>query len=112
MSDPATFHQILSNVALSISIVRGQGVALDNPIAVAHNLLAVRAVNNRLSHPVEGISDSTMTSVLSLTCHSVSNAQSQLPQLSETNLVVGLTTNRQSRVISKHGTSTSKASRT
>jgi hypothetical protein len=74
MSDPAAFHQILSNIAMSISIVHGQGVILDNPIAVAHNSLAVRTVNHRLSHPVEGISDGTLTSVLALTCHSVSRS--------------------------------------
>lgn len=45
---------------------------MDNPVAVAHNSLVVKTVNNRLSHPVEGISDGTMTSVLRLTCHSVS----------------------------------------
>jgi hypothetical protein len=105
MSDPAAFHQILSNIALSISIVRGQGVILDNPVSVAHNSLAVRTVNNRLSDPVEGISDGTMTSVLGMTCHSVSTrCISSRKRISQE-----LNHDRRSRRISKPGPSTSQA---
>jgi hypothetical protein len=68
--DVGAFHQYLSNVALNISILKGEDI--NGLTSITHYSLAVQSVNSELSDLERAISDDVIISIVEFICYSVS----------------------------------------
>ncbi|KAH8814824.1 hypothetical protein F5884DRAFT_151973 [Xylogone sp. PMI_703] len=69
LADPASFHQVLSLASMNMDILRGEKQI--RPESAAHHGVAIKSVNNRIIHPVLGVTDGVMGAVASFACYSL-----------------------------------------
>lgn len=68
-ADPAAFCEVLSHVSLHIGTLRTGNK--DVELAVKYHSAALNSVNQRLSDPVYGVSDSVVQAIIGFACFSV-----------------------------------------
>src|SRR2546421_32541 len=71
MSDPASFYELLSQIALHVASLRKEVVCIRS---LAYHSLAISSVNKRLSDPILGISDGIINAILALASFCVSDS--------------------------------------
>ncbi|KAH6718902.1 hypothetical protein BKA61DRAFT_652540 [Leptodontidium sp. MPI-SDFR-AT-0119] len=69
MQDPATFHQFLANVSLSLYQIQGQ--TRSRTVSAQHYAIALRTVNIALSDPARNTADGIIASIVTFVCYCV-----------------------------------------
>jgi hypothetical protein len=69
--DPASFHQVLANSALNMSLLRNIDKVPESYEAISHHTCAINLVNKRLSDPNFATSDEVIGAVTAFICYYV-----------------------------------------